>query len=70
MWADFSNAAFCHFYVRELAQMRDRSFVIPVHWVTIQGVPSFAGYQVLQGISEIFNTLTYYNIPLTISTAH
>ncbi|KAI9445690.1 hypothetical protein BJY52DRAFT_1372194 [Lactarius psammicola] len=46
IWADFQNASFRHFYVRELAQLSDGSFMIPIRWVTICGVPSFAGYQV------------------------
>ncbi|KAH9942016.1 hypothetical protein B0H21DRAFT_811258 [Amylocystis lapponica] len=32
MWADWENAPFRHFYIKELAELRDGHFVIPLRW--------------------------------------
>ncbi|KAI0086224.1 hypothetical protein BDY19DRAFT_1017745 [Irpex rosettiformis] len=33
MWANFTNAPDMHFYIKEVARMRNGSFVIPIKWV-------------------------------------
>ncbi|KAJ7443535.1 hypothetical protein FB451DRAFT_1189993 [Mycena latifolia] len=33
MWADWKNASHKHIYVKELAQLKDGNFVIPIRWV-------------------------------------
>jgi hypothetical protein len=40
MWADWKNksASHRHFYIKELAQQFDGTYVIPVRWVTVEGV--------------------------------
>lgn len=35
MWADFKNAPSCHFYIKEVAQMNDGSFVVPMKWIVV-----------------------------------
>jgi hypothetical protein len=37
MWADWSGACHRHFFVDEIAQLRDGKFVIPLKWVMYQG---------------------------------
>ncbi|EKM75140.1 hypothetical protein AGABI1DRAFT_103088 [Agaricus bisporus var. burnettii JB137-S8] len=36
MWADWSGAHHRHFFVNEIAQLRNREFVIPLRWVIYQ----------------------------------
>ncbi|KAJ6566807.1 hypothetical protein B0H19DRAFT_940681 [Mycena capillaripes] len=33
MWADWKNAAHKHFYVKELARLKNGNFVVPVRWI-------------------------------------
>ncbi|KAJ6482232.1 hypothetical protein DFH09DRAFT_950467 [Mycena vulgaris] len=33
MWADWKKAGHKHFYIKELAQLKDGQFVIPMRWV-------------------------------------
>lgn len=37
MWADVANARHRHFYVKELAQLKDDRFVVPMVWYTMKG---------------------------------
>lgn len=47
MWADWKGAPQRHFYIKEIAQLRNGSFVIPLKWITVSGVESFDGYAVV-----------------------
>ncbi|GBE88301.1 hypothetical protein SCP_1301160 [Sparassis crispa] len=38
MWADWEKNSHRHFYVKELAQLETREYVIPVRWVTIETI--------------------------------
>ncbi|KAJ7104568.1 hypothetical protein C8R43DRAFT_1092216 [Mycena crocata] len=40
MWADWKNKANSHrhFYIKELAQMHDGTYVVPLRWVTVDNV--------------------------------
>ena len=33
MWADWKNAGHKHFYIKELAQLKNGEFVVPMRWV-------------------------------------
>lgn len=33
MWADWKTAAHKHYYIKELAQLKNGEFVIPMRWV-------------------------------------
>ncbi|OBZ67227.1 hypothetical protein A0H81_13040 [Grifola frondosa] len=46
MWADFKNAPHRHFYIKELAQLSDGHFVIPLRWVTINNIDYCEAYNV------------------------
>lgn len=35
MWADFKKAPRQHYYIKEVAQMSDGTFVIPMRWVRV-----------------------------------
>lgn len=35
MWADFKHSPDKHFYIKELSELRDGSFVVPMKWVTV-----------------------------------
>lgn len=36
MWADWKRASHKHFYVNEIAQLRDQQFVLPLRWVIFE----------------------------------
>jgi hypothetical protein len=36
MWADWKEAPDRHFYVKELAQLKDGRYVVPMRWITFQ----------------------------------
>ncbi|KAI0311552.1 hypothetical protein OF83DRAFT_1166297 [Amylostereum chailletii] len=40
MWADWQHAPHRHFFVKELAQLKDGQYVIPLQWVLVRGVES------------------------------
>ncbi|KZV60845.1 hypothetical protein PENSPDRAFT_716280 [Peniophora sp. CONT] len=44
MWADWKNTPSRHFYVNELALMKDQSAVVPLRWVTVDGIEHFDGH--------------------------
>ncbi|KAI0364688.1 hypothetical protein BV20DRAFT_955723 [Pilatotrama ljubarskyi] len=46
MWANWAHAPQRHFYIKELARLRDGRFVIPLKWITVNDVESFDGYAV------------------------
>ncbi|KAF8143985.1 hypothetical protein K438DRAFT_1910992 [Mycena galopus ATCC 62051] len=33
MWADWKSAAYKHFYIKELAQLKNSEFVVPMKWI-------------------------------------
>jgi len=37
MWADWKNAAHRHFFIKELAQLENNTFIIPIRWIRIAG---------------------------------
>ncbi|KAI0697348.1 hypothetical protein BC835DRAFT_1405669 [Cytidiella melzeri] len=37
MWADWENAPHRHYFIKELARVDDRNFVMPVKWITVNG---------------------------------
>lgn len=47
MWADFKKAKHRHFYVKELAQLRDGAYVIPLRWVIKNKTEQAECYDVL-----------------------
>ncbi|EIW54556.1 uncharacterized protein TRAVEDRAFT_60724 [Trametes versicolor FP-101664 SS1] len=46
MWADWKGSPQRHFYIKELAQLKNGNFVIPLKWITVSGIESFDGYAV------------------------
>ncbi|KAJ7488709.1 hypothetical protein B0H11DRAFT_2405755 [Mycena galericulata] len=47
MWADWQTAtSHRHYYIKELAQLADEKFVIPLRWVTVNGVVHMDIYHV------------------------
>ncbi len=60
MWADFRNALQWHFYIKELAQLQDGQFVIPLRWLTVDSnmcadvlmVAHYAEVCVLNGVAN------------------
>ncbi|KAJ7784239.1 hypothetical protein B0H16DRAFT_1295984 [Mycena metata] len=45
MWADWVSSPYRHFYVKELAQCRDGTFVVPIKWIVFQGLVHAEVYQ-------------------------
>ncbi|KAI0688378.1 hypothetical protein BC835DRAFT_1284746 [Cytidiella melzeri] len=37
MWTDWENAPHRHYFIKELARVDDRNFVMPVKWITVNG---------------------------------
>jgi hypothetical protein len=37
MWADWENRPHVHYYIKELAQLDDGRYVVPMKWITING---------------------------------
>ncbi|KAK7682231.1 hypothetical protein QCA50_014818 [Cerrena zonata] len=35
MWADFEKTPYRHFYIKEIAQLRDGCFVVPIKWISV-----------------------------------
>lgn len=35
MWADFDNAPHQHFYIKEVAELTDGTFVVPMKWICV-----------------------------------
>ncbi|KAI0665635.1 hypothetical protein C8Q78DRAFT_985916 [Trametes maxima] len=58
MWADWKHAPQRHFYIKELAQLRDDRFVIPLRWVTVRGTESFDGLEVFCDEDKVFRIWT------------
>ncbi|KAJ7165402.1 hypothetical protein C8R46DRAFT_901106 [Mycena filopes] len=54
MWADWVGSPYRHFYVKELAQCRNGTFVVPIKWVVFQGVVHAESYQATREQSGIF----------------
>ncbi|KAJ6595239.1 hypothetical protein DFH09DRAFT_906296, partial [Mycena vulgaris] len=54
MWADWEISPHRHFYVRELAQCRNKEFVIPVKWVVYKNEVHADAYAVMREKSGIF----------------
>ncbi|GBE79608.1 hypothetical protein SCP_0208080 [Sparassis crispa] len=46
MWADWINTPHRHFYIKELAEVRDGRLVIPLRWVVDNKIECFDGYVV------------------------
>ena len=46
MWSDVKSAKHRHFYVKELAQLEDKNFIIPMIWYMQDGAMRADGYQV------------------------
>lgn len=48
MWADFDSPSRSakHFYVRELAELKDGSYAVPLKWVDVEDLMYFEGYRV------------------------
>jgi hypothetical protein len=49
MWADWKNASHKHFYVKELAQLKDGKFVVPLRWIIFQK----------EEYAEVYNVIHY-----------
>ncbi len=54
MWADFASPAnkHRHFYINEIAQTSQGSFVVPLRWLTVKGAVHVEVYKVTQTGSE------------------
>ncbi|KAI0827855.1 hypothetical protein BC628DRAFT_1409428 [Trametes gibbosa] len=46
MWAEWKKAPHRHFYIKELARLHDGNFIIPLRWITVNGIESFDGLSV------------------------
>lgn len=46
MWADWKNSPYRHFYIKELTQMQDGQFVIPMKWVVFEAIDHCEAYRV------------------------
>lgn len=47
MWADWKSAPRRHYFVEELAQLCNGTYVVPLRWVTVSGVDHFEGHEVV-----------------------
>jgi hypothetical protein len=41
MWADWKKAPHKHFYVHEIAQLKDDNFVLPLRWIVYEKTEHF-----------------------------
>ncbi|KAJ3978627.1 hypothetical protein F5890DRAFT_1422451 [Lentinula detonsa] len=37
MWADWKQSPHRHYYIKELAQLQDNTYVVPLRWITVDG---------------------------------
>ncbi|KAJ7226230.1 hypothetical protein C8J57DRAFT_1197699 [Mycena rebaudengoi] len=57
MWADWKSAPYRHFYIKELAQCKDGSFIIPFKWIVVKGSVHAQGHSVTrEHVSKIYVT--------------
>ncbi|KAI0819958.1 hypothetical protein BC628DRAFT_1423282 [Trametes gibbosa] len=52
MWAEWRKAPHRHFYIKEIARLQDGQFVIPLKWITINGIESFEGLSLTHSSSD------------------
>lgn len=46
MWADWKGASHRHFYIKELAQLRNGQYVIPLKWIIFENSEHAECYKV------------------------
>ena len=56
MWADWSRSAHKHFYIKELAQLKNGKFVIPMRWVIFNK----------EEYAEVYNVVHYSSVCISI----
>ncbi|KAJ6579022.1 hypothetical protein B0H10DRAFT_2443543 [Mycena sp. CBHHK59/15] len=54
MWADWSKSAHKHFYIKELAQLQNGKFGIPMRWVIFNK----------EEYAEVYNVVHYPSVPI------
>ncbi|KAG6818880.1 hypothetical protein H0H93_000679 [Arthromyces matolae] len=68
MWADWKKSPHKHYYIKEIAELTDSKLVIPMKWVTNEGIESFLGYEVhyssTVGATIVDNSFSPKNIQL------
>lgn len=50
MWADWSGSPYRHFYIKEIAQLNNGSFVIPLRFMKCDGKEVCEAYEVTQEV--------------------
>ncbi|KAJ6617842.1 hypothetical protein B0H10DRAFT_1796504 [Mycena sp. CBHHK59/15] len=54
MWADWISSPYRHFYIKELAQCHNGSFVVPIKWIIFKKTVHADAYRATQEASGIF----------------
>jgi hypothetical protein len=58
MWADWKRAGHKHFYIKELAQLQNNEFVIPMRWVIFNK----------EEYAEVHKVIHYPEVRISMST--
>lgn len=66
MWADWQNADHRHFYIKELAQLIDNSFVIPMRWIRYNGSDHAQIYEVTH-VDAVSNRVVWLSMTFNVS---